>query len=266
MSYLLEIIAFVIIPYLALVIFVSGIAYRVSQWLRSRELTGLRTVAVVPYTFTPIDVIKDLFKRVFAFYTLPKMEKDRVLIVGTMMFHYGIWFSLLGHLAMVIPMGISLQLHDIIALYMGGGAGLVAFAGLLILTARRAAQHKMRLISYLDDYFAISILLVLIVLGLTQTFYIRPDFMATVSPWLVSILTFSPEVSSMSQISPVTTAHILVSLIFIAYIPFGKMVHIISSIFQPTITKSSFKVETKESFGAGNNLPLVGNGDGNNGQ
>ncbi len=266
MGYVLEIVAFVVIPYLTLLIFVCGMTYRVSQWLKSRELTGLRTVAVVPYTFTTFDIIKDLFKRVFTFYTLPKMEKDRVLILGTVMFHFGIWFSLLGHLAMVIPMGISLQLHEFIALYVGGGAGLIAFVGLLILTARRTVQHRMRLISYLDDYFAISILLVLIVLGLTQTFYIKPNFMATVSPWLVSLLTFSPEVISMSQISTVTTAHILVSMIFIAYIPFGKMAHVVSSIFQPTITKSSFKVETKESFSVGINAPQVKTGDGKNGQ
>ena len=244
LDYLLTAILFIFIPYAAFAIFLIGAVYRLASWISPRGLTGLKTVAIVPNTFHVFSVLKDIFKRVFLFYTLPKMEKDRTLIIGSVLFHYGIWFSLLGHLAMILPLPVSLQFHEMIALYMGGTAGISAFAGILILATRRLHVKRMRRISYFDDYFAISMLLALIVLGLVQTLYIKPLFMFTVSPWLVSLIEFRPEITTMANISPVTAVHITIGLIFIAYIPYGKIVHIVSYLFQPTITKKSYRIKS----------------------
>ena len=243
MNNLLASILFIYVPYSAITIFLVGFIYRIASWISAKGLTELKTVAIVPGTFSLFSVVKDIVKRVFLFYTLPKMEKDRTLIVGSILFHYGIWFSLLGHLAMVVPLPVSVQFHMMVALYMGGSAGISAFIGILILAVRRLQVKKVRRISYLDDYFAISMLLALIILGLTQTLYIRPYFINTVSPWLTSIVEFRPEIVTMTQVSPVTAIHITLAFIFIAYIPFGKIVHIVAYLFQPTITRTSFKIK-----------------------
>ncbi len=242
MEYAIAFILFLILPYLAMASFIIGIIYRISSWLRIRGMTDLKSVSLIPNSFSIRDVVLDLVKRITTFHTLKKMEKDTPLTVGTMMFHYGIWISLIGHLAMFLPLPISQQTHDIIALYVGGVAGLFASVGLIILIVRRVFTVRMRKISSLDDYFLSSLLILIILLGLTQTLYIRPDFMATVSPWLVSIFQFHPEVTSMVSVGPVTILHVTLGMIFIAYIPFSKMIHIISYVFQPTITKRSFQV------------------------
>src|SRR5208283_1068776 len=126
-----------------------------------------RSVAVVPNTFDSSDVVKDVSKRVFLFYTLSKTEKDRFLVVGTKMFHYGI----------VAPLPITAQVHDTIGLYVGCAAGLVTLAGRLVLIGRRVAVSRMRQISAFEDYFVASLLLAIIVFGLLQTLVVKPDYL-----------------------------------------------------------------------------------------
>jgi nitrate reductase gamma subunit len=207
-------------------------------------------VAVVPNTFGPWDVLKDLVKRVFGFYTLPKAEKDRTLLVGSMMFHYGIWVVLLSHLGLIVPLPITAQAHDTIGLYVGGAAGLLTLAGLLVLVARRVGISRMRQISFLEDYFLLGLLLAIIALGLLQTLVLRPDYLNTVSPWLVSILTMNPNLNPIAGVGLATTLHITLAFVFIAYVPYGRMAHVVTSLFNPTITGPSFPVVAE-------NLPSV---------
>lgn len=233
---------FLVLPYAALAVFVAGVIYRLVQWLGPRRITGLRSVALVPNTFGYGAVFVDLIKRVLGFYTLPKMEKDRSLIWGAVMFHYGIWIVLLSHLALVIPLPLSSQMHDLLGLYVGGSAGVLAFVGLSVLLVRRAGSKKVRAISGAGDYFLVGLLLTVIALGLTQTLYLRPDYMDTVSPWLTSLIVLSPNLSPIAGVSIITTLHVALTLIFIAYVPWSKMAHIVSYVFNPTVTGPSYRV------------------------
>ena len=249
---------FLVLPYAALAVFVVGVLYRLAQWLIARRITGLHSVALVPNTFGYGAVLWDLIKRVFGFYTLPKMEKDRSLIVGGIMFHYGIWIVLLSHLALVVPLPISAQMHDLLGLYVGGTAGVLALAGLLVLLVRRSGSAKMRLISGAGDYFLIGLLLTIIALGLTQTLVLRPDYMDTISPWLTSLITLSPNLSPIASVSIITTLHVAFTLVFIAYIPWSKMVHVVAYLFNPTVTGPSYPLSAANAAGVGNPEPRGG--------
>lgn len=244
MDPLVEVGVFLILPYAALAAFVIGVIWRTYGWLAPRGRTGLRSVAALPHTFDSSDVARDVAKRVAVFYTLPKMENDRTLIVGTMMFHYGIWVVLISHFGLIVPLPISSQTHYLLGLYLGGAAGLVTLAGLLVLTARRIQSPSLRRISFFDDYFAVALLFLIIVFGLVQTLVIQPDYLTTVSPWLVSVLTFAPNLSPIAGVGVFTILHIGLALVFIAYLPYGKMAHIVSYMFVPTITGPSFRVDT----------------------
>ncbi len=242
MDPILEVAVFLVLPYVALAALVGGVAYRLYRWLSARSLTGLRSVAVVPNTFRSSDVTKDLVKRVFTFYTFSNMETDRSLYVGSLLFHYGIAVVLVSHLALVVPVPISPQLHAQLALYLGGASGLVALAGLLILLFRRTGVPRMRQISFFGDYFAVALLLGIIGFGLLQTLVVRPDYMDTVSPWLVSILSFRPNLAPIANVGPFTVAHVALALVFIGYVPYGKMVHMFAYLANPTIVRTSAPV------------------------
>ena len=248
MNPVLEVGVFLVLPYLAVALFVIGALYRLVRWLSGRKVTGLRSVAVVPNTFGYGRVLWDLVKRVFGFYTLPKMEKDRSLIVGGLLFHWGIWIVLVSHGALLFPALMASMgpgLHDFLSLYVGGGAGVAALAGLLLLTVRRTSLPRLRALNVLDDYFAPAIILTLILFGLIQTLVIRPDFMGTVSPWLTSLFVLSPNLSAVSGVDAFTIVHIAVACVFVAYIPYGKMVHWAGYLFNPVVTGPSFVVSTK---------------------
>jgi len=245
MDPLVEVGVFLLLPYAALAAFVAGVVWRVYGWLAPRGRTGLRSVAVVPNTYGSSTVAGDVVKRVVVFSSLPKMEDDRTLIVGTMMFHYGIVVVLLSHLGLIVPLPISNQTHYLLGFYIGGAAGLLTLAGLLVLTARRMGSPSLRRISFFDDYFAVGLLFLIIVFGLVQTLVVQPNYLTTVSPWLLSILTFSPNLSPIAGVGIFTILHIALALVFIAYVPYGKMAHIVAYMFAPTLTGPSFPVSAQ---------------------
>jgi nitrate reductase gamma subunit len=245
MDAFVEVGVFLVLPYAAFVAFVVGVVWRVHGWLAARGRTGLRSVAVMPNTYGASEVTQDLAKRVVVFYSLPKMEDDRTLIVGTMMFHYGIWVVLISHLGLIVPLPISASTHYLLGLYIGGAAGLLTLAGLLVLTVRRIRSPSLRRISFFDDYFAVGLLFLIIVFGLVQTLVIQPNYLDTVSPWLTSILTFSPNLSPIASVGIFTVLHIAFALLFIAYLPYGKMAHIVAYMFTPTLTGPSFRVDAQ---------------------
>jgi nitrate reductase gamma subunit len=148
---------------------------------------------------------------------------------------------------MLVNLGMSASLHATLAFYMGTVAGFVALGGLLVLLARRVGVPRIKSISFLDDFFAIALLLAVIVLGLANTTWLKPDYMNTVAPWLVSILTLRPEVTTMSSIGLATEAHVLVSLVFIGCAPLGKMNHVLSLLFSPTIAGKSSELTAQGS-------------------
>ncbi|CCC81100.1 respiratory nitrate reductase subunit gamma [Thermoproteus tenax] len=232
-----------VFPYLSLLLFFGGVIYRFANWISAQGLTGLYSVAVKSYTWSFGARASEVVKRVFVLYTLTL--SDRMLLVGSLLFHWGIWLALLGHLSMIIPpetLGMPSSLHEAIALYVGGGAGVVALIGLLILLIRRIVRQDVRRLSFLDDWFALVLLLGIVVLGLYQTLILHPDYMHTVAPWVQSVLVGSPDLSIVATWSLVTKIHVLLALIFIAYVPFGKLIHPFSFLAMPTLWKPPTKL------------------------
>lgn len=253
------------VPYAVLAIFVAGIFYRIYRWVHARLLTGLYNVNVGFYEDSRGAVTKDVLKRVFLFYTLGDKERDRGLYVGSMFFHWGIWVALFGHIGVVLPqsylsaLGVTPQLHPFLSLYVGGTGGLVALAGLLLLAARRVrgtgsrvtlvntypVRVPLRKLSFLDDYFAVLILLAVIVSGLFQTFFVSPSspgYLGNVSAWLQSLASFQPNVSYIAA-SGAFQVHMIIVMVFLAYFPWGKMLHLFSFLLMPSTSRSAARVE-----------------------
>jgi len=255
------------VPYAVVLIFIVGIVYRLARWLMPKGLTGLYNVNATVGGDDYGKITLEILKRIFLFYTLP--GTDNTLFIGSLLFHWGIWIALIGHLGIVIPseyleswFGLSPSMHHVVALYVGGMAGTMALMGLLILIVRRITgrtvtiklvnEYKVRMpltmFSFLDDYFADAILLAIIVLGLSQTLGITPTnpmYIEEVSNWMWSLVTFHPNVSYIVA-DPLLQAHALLAMIFIAYFPWGKMMHPFSLIYiSPTVARPSIKIKVR---------------------
>lgn len=246
------------VPYAVVFIFLAGIVYRIVRWLMPKGLTGLYNVNATVGDDTYGKITVEILKRIFLFYTLP--GTDNTLFVGSLLFHWGIWIALIGHLGLVIPpswLHITTQEHYLIAHVVGGLGGSMALVGMLILLARRFVTREvkvmgrsvripMRMFSFLDDYFADTLLLLIIIFGLLQTLWIQPNFEATVSPWIWSLASFAPKVSYIMAAPLITQVHIILAMIFITYFPWSKMMHPFSFIYiSPTIARPSIRIRVR---------------------
>ncbi len=151
----------------------------------------------------------------------------------------------MGHLGLLIPpaqleaMGISPAMHVLLAKVIGGLGGVMALVGMLILIGRRLIDRSvkvgnfvvklpMRSLSYLDDYFADALLLLIILLGLIQTLWlesVEPGFFEySVAPWIWNLASFNVDkaISYIMAAPPITLAHVILAMIFIAYFPWGQ--------------------------------------------
>ncbi|RFA93805.1 respiratory nitrate reductase subunit gamma [Pyrobaculum aerophilum] len=237
------IILYGVFPYISLLLFAGGVLYRLGSWLSASGLTGLYSVAVKGYTWSFGSRLGEVLKRVFLLYTLTM--SDKMLLVGSFLFHWGIWIALLGHASMIIPpeqFGMPKEAHKAIALYAGGTAGVMSLIGLVILLIRRIVRSDVRRLSFLDDWFALILLLLLVAVGNYQTLVLRPDYMETVAPWVQSVLAGSPRLELVEHWDFATKLHVFLALLFIAYVPFGKLIHPFSFLAMPTLWKSPTKL------------------------
>jgi nitrate reductase gamma subunit len=132
----------------------------------------------------------------------------------------------------------SKELHKAIATYVGGAAGVVSLIGLILLLIRRIARSDVRRLSFLDEWFALVLLLALVAVGNYQTLVLHPHYMETVEPWVQSVLAGSPRLEYVAQWDPVTKLHVFLALVFIGYMPLGKLIHPFSFLAMLTLWKS----------------------------
>lgn len=241
----LDLFLFGVVPYISLAVFVVGVLYKFGRWVSAGGITGLYSVVIPAYKWSLASRGGEVLKRIFLLYTLS--TSDKMVLVGSFMFHWGIWIALLGHLSMIIPpenFGMPEAMHKAIALYVGGTAGVVAMLGLLILLIRRVVRQDVRRLSFLDDWFALVLLLALVALGNYQTLALHPPYMETVSPWLQAVLTGRPleGVAYMAEADAATKLHAFLAMLFIAYVPLGKMMHPFSFLAMPTLWTAPTKL------------------------
>lgn len=263
---LIMILLFGYAPYLAVGLFIFGIAYRMYLWNSAASLTGMYSVNAGLNEDTWSSTTKDVLKRIFTFYTMQGKDKDPELFYGSFLFHWGIWIALFGHLGVFIPetylqewFGITPYYHHLLALYVGGTGGLIALAGIIILIIRRMRSIKVKLklvneyiinlnirkFSFLDDYFADSLLILIIATGLAQTLGItshNTTYIVAISSWIWSVLTLHPNISVITGYT-LFQAHFILVMIFLVYFPWSKMMHPFSYLFMPTISRPSIAVE-----------------------
>lgn len=196
-------------PYVAVVVFVIGIAYRYRQ-------KGF-TVSSLSSQFL----------------------EGRSLFWGTIPFHIGILVVLLGHLfAFLLPDALlawnSVPVRLMILEGMALIFGLATLIGLGGLMYRRFTNERIRSVTTRMDVGIELLLLAQVVLGVWIALGYRWGsswFASDLTPYLWSIVTLNPETAAVAAMPLVVKLHIIGAYLLLFMVPFSRLAHVIVAPF-----------------------------------
>lgn len=164
------------------------------------------------------------------------MEK-KTLKWGSILFHLGILMVLGGHiLGLLIPksltelIGLTEEMYHMMALGIGGVAGIITLAGISILLFRRVGDKRVRKTSSFTDILIAILLFVEIAMGVYNTLgynvFIGYDYRESIAPWVRGLLVFRPDASLMSDVPLFFQLHTLLAFAIFGLWPFTRLVHV----------------------------------------
>ena len=166
-----------------------------------------------------------------------QMLRKRQLRLGSNLFHYGVIIVILGHFAgfltphWAVKWALNPTGHQLLAMVVGGIAGLVSIVGLTILLHRRLADPRIRLNSRKWDIAVAMLLWLQLVLGLLtvplSAFHMDGAMFETLTTYVQGIVTLDGSVSSLMLGVPlVYKLHVLLGFTIFLISPFTRMIHI----------------------------------------
>ncbi|HET7743718.1 MAG TPA: respiratory nitrate reductase subunit gamma [Gaiellaceae bacterium] len=213
MSHAAQLYVWLVLPYVALALFVGG-----HVWRYRRDQLGWTSRST-------------------------QLLESRLLAWGSNLFHWGAIAVILGHvLGILVPksvteaLGISESAYHHLAGIAGGISGLVCLAGLAILVYRRASVPRVRVTTTNTDIAVYVLLAAMIVLGEVEVlaynvFGSGYDYRETVAPWFRSLF-HDPQPELMTDAPVVYQLHAAVAWLLFALWPFSRLVHAWSIPFQ----------------------------------
>lgn len=196
-----------------------------------------------PYFALFICIVGSIYRYKFLSFKYSSLSSEfleqRKLFWGTIPFHIGISLIFLGHLFIFIfpKETLAINSYPLRLLIIEAGAfilGLSALVGLTGLFIRRLTNKRINIVTSKMDIFIEALLLVQIFLGVWIAYDYRWGsswFAAVLSPYLYSLLYFSPDISAVSQLPWVIKLHIIGAFLILLLIPFSRLVHFIVAPF-----------------------------------
>lgn len=161
--------------------------------------------------------------------------EHRKLRIGSMLFHYGILFSLVGHIGgLLVPtallgvIGLNIKTHMEVAGFLGRIITPVAFIGLAILLWRRLGDKRVYATTNPMDLIIVALIFINILTGGYQTFTETFPALGVLGMWIRGILTFHPDPFTLMELPWFMWLHILSGMTIFALAPFSRLVHIFS--------------------------------------
>ena len=147
--------------------------------------------------------------------------------------HWGILTLFIAHLVGFIGGAYNLASWIEFFRWVGLGGGILLLYGAGWAFIRRVIVPQIRAMSTPDDYIVLLFLIVIDGLGLYQAaLKLVFGISYSVGPWLASIIKLQPEVTMIAGAPIINKLHIVVALLFFAYFPFTKLVHVFSYPFK----------------------------------
>jgi nitrate reductase gamma subunit len=258
----------VIIPSLAILLFVGGMVMKVLGWSKSPVPFRIPTTCGqqksldwIPHSklenpHTPLQTVGRMLLEVLFFRSLLRNTKadlvdgkrlvyrtDHLLWVAGMLMHWSFLIIIVRHLRMMtnpVPGFVTfLEATDgflEIGLPVVFITTLTFHAGLLILLYRRMTNPQVRYISLIGDYFPLLLLLAVGISGIWMRHLEKVDVVA-IKELMVGLFHFAPVVPE--GISPVFYGHLFLVSVLLAYFPFSKLTHMAGVFMSPTRSMAS---------------------------
>ena len=253
----------VVIPYAAILTFISGIVYRVIKWGKSPVPFHIPTVAgqqkSLPWIkssklespTTTLGVIGRMALEILLFRSLFRNTKTEIkkgprllyggtkyLWLGGLVFHWSLLIIFLRHFRFFVePVpSFAIALQDIDGLLQIGlpvlfiTDALVTIA-LLYLIFRRIVDAKLRYISLASDYFPLFLIISIVITGILMRYFDKVDLI-NVKELAIGLFTFQPVIPQ--GIGVIFFIHLFLVSTLIAYFPFSKLLHMPGIFLSPT--------------------------------
>lgn len=170
-----------------------------------------------------------------------QLLRRRELFWGSNLFHLGILVIFAGHFAGLLTpvavfeaLGISHTFKQLLAMTVGGIAGIFCWIGIALLAHRRLFDARIRRTSSAGDIAILLLLWLQLTLGLAtipvSAQHLDGGEMIKFMNWAQGILTLHPGAASLvSGVSPVFKCHLFLGMTIFLVFPFTRLVHIWSA-------------------------------------
>jgi nitrate reductase gamma subunit len=170
-----------------------------------------------------------------------QLLRRKQLVWGSLLFHVGVLAIFAGHLVGLLTpiwfwdmIGVSHGAKQIIAIVLGGVAGVMGIIGATLLIHRRFFDARVRATSSFADNMIIVVLWVQLALGLAtirvSMQHLDGEEMVKFMSWAQGIFTFRPDAASyVKDASLIFKAHITLGLTIFVLFPFTRLVHMLSA-------------------------------------
>lgn len=255
----------VIIPYLAVAVFVGGFIYRLCYWGKSPVPFNIPTTCGQEFSLpwikqdklecpaTRLQVVARMFLEIVLFRSLwrntkatmyegPKLtyESSKWLWLFGIVFHYSFLIIVLRHLRLFLePVPSCVALVEILDSLLQVGAPLMYITdatillALIMLLLRRLWNPYVRYISLANDYFPLFLILAIVGTGILMRYFIRSNVdIEAIKQLAIGLATLHPTI--VGPISSLFYVHLFLVCTLLVYFPFSKLMHMGGVFLSPT--------------------------------
>lgn len=143
--------------------------------------------------------------------------------------HWGMLLLVIGHVLGFI--GGSYNATQLVDLFRWAGliGGILLLYGLCWAFARRLSSPQLRAMSTSEDYIVLLLLIAIAALGLYHSgIRLAWGISFAVGPWFAGLFRLQPDASLLAAAPFSIKLHMVIGLLFLAYLPFTKLVHAFS--------------------------------------
>ena len=221
-----------ILPYVTLVVLIAGLAARIMRWVKGPA--GKMTI--FPGASSTGELVTNIAKEILIFRGL--FQGNKGLWFGSWIFHAMLAFIFFGHIRVVWEALFFLpeEGQNMVSALTGGTFGVVVLLAATYLFIRRFVVGSVREISDVEDYFALVLIIAIVLTGDAMRFLpaAHIDLALETRPYFIGLLTFQfAEVPG----NPWFLMHFLLGQLLFLYLPFSKFLHIPGVFFSQALVQ-----------------------------